>query len=438
MNQIQDPHVLRGRALTFVDRPKDVSDTEAYCYWPDAAIAIEDGKIIWAGDYDDRPKSVREWPETDHRPYLLVPGFIDPHAHYPQTGIIASYGAQLLDWLQNFTFPTEQKCSDLAYSDTLAGAYISQVIANGVTSVATYCTSHPNSVTAFFEQAQKVNMCAIAGKVLMDHGAPEALLDTPQRGYDESAELIETWHGRGRNLYAITPRFAVTSTAAQLEQCQALVAAYPDCYVQTHLSENHEEIELVSRLFPNSLDYTHVYEQYGLLGPKTLLGHCVHLSEREIGALCDTGSVAVFCPSSNLFLGSGLFDYDKLDESGVRIAIASDIGGGTSISMLQTTSDAYKICQLNGFSLNPLESLYRLTLGNSRAVGLDHDIGSLQTGRFADIAVLDAHSTPAMALRMEGVEDIIEEVFVLQMMGDDRAVQQTYIAGVPRKVTETP
>jgi len=275
----------------------------------------------------------------------------------------------------------------------------------------------------------------VGGKVMMDRNAPEALRDTPQSGYDDTKALVKTWHGKGRQHYAISPRFAITSSPEQLEICRALVSEHPECFVQTHMSENLDEIALIRQLYPQSKDYIDVYAHYGLLGRKTLLGHCIHLSDREIGVMSDAESVAVFCPTSNLFLGSGLFDFQRLrnGKNPVRIGIATDIGGGTSYSMLKTMDEAHKVLQLQGQRLTPAYSFYQKTLGNARALGLEDKIGSLAIGSDADIAVLDSCATSAMQLRMETVSSLEEELFVMQTMGDDRSVAQVYIAGQPAK-----
>lgn len=425
--------VLLGRLLTFHDRPRDLGADDTYGYWPDGALAVEDGKIAWRGAADDLPGRFQSWPVIDHSSHLILPGFIDAHTHFPQMEVIASYGAQLLDWLETYTFPQEARFDDPAHSQAMATSFLDELINHGVTTAAVYATAHPGSANAFFEEALARDMCMIAGKVLMDRNAPEDVCDTPQRAYNESKALIEAWHGKGRLAYAITPRFAITSTPEQMSAIQTLIAEHPDCYVQTHLSENQFEISETLRLFPDAPDYTGVYEQYGLLGPKSLFGHCIHLSDRERSALAETHAVAVFCPSSNLFLGSGLFDYDGLSEAGIRVAIASDVGGGTSYSMLQTAADAYKVCQLRGFSLNPLESFYALTLGNARALSLEDRIGTLEVGTDADLIVLDSQATHAMSVRLHAAASLAEELFVLQMLGDDRAIVETYVAGTARK-----
>jgi guanine deaminase len=423
--------VLRGRVLTFVSEPQGIDDTASYRYLDDGAITIEDGKIVAVGDYV--PGADAE--VIDHRPHLILPGFIDMHLHYVQSQMIASYAGSLLEWLNTYTFVEEQKFSQQGHSGAVASAFYDELIRNGTTTAVAYCSSHPRSVDAFFGEAEKRNMLMVGGKVMMDRNAPEALCDTAQSGYDDTRMLIERWHGRGRGLYAISPRFAITSTPEQLEASRTLVAEHPDCYVQTHLSENAAEITYSMELYPGSPDYTGIYEDYGLLGPKTLLGHSIHLNHRETHVLAETGSVAVFCPTSNLFLGSGLFDRDRLSKAGVRIGMATDIGGGTSYGMLETMSEAYKVLQLRGQRLTPLNSFYMTTLGNARALSLDGTIGSIAPGCAADLVVLDARATPAMILRMASVGSLAEELFVLQTMGDDRSIAEVYVAGARAKST---
>jgi guanine deaminase len=274
-------------------------------------------------------------------------------------------------------------------------------------------------------------MLMVGGKVMMDRNAPQGLLDTAQLGYDETRAVIEEWHGKGRNHVAITPRFAITSTPEQMSAAQTLAQEFPDLHIQTHLSENHDEIRYTCELYPEATDYTDIYARYGLLGKKTLLGHAIHLSEREADVLADTGSVAVHCPTSNLFLGSGLFPLKALArrQKPVRIGVATDIGGGSSYSMLKTLDEAYKIQQLLGERLNPLDSFYHMTRGNAESLSLVDRIGTLEEGTDADLVVLDAAATPAMKLRMETISTLPEELFLLQTLGDDRSVVETYVAG---------
>ena len=347
--------------------------------------------------------------------------------------VIASYAANLLEWLNTYTFVEEQRFSDEKHARRIASRFFDELIRHGTTTAAAYCSVHPQSVDAFFAEAEARDMLMVAGKVMMDRNAPEALRDTPQSGYDDTKAGIAKWHGRGRAHYAITPRFAITSTHEQMEMAEALAREYPDLHIQTHVDENLAEIEFARELFPNLPDYLGIYERYHLLGPKTLLGHCIHLTHREVEILAATRSVAVWCPTSNLFIGSGLFDHDRLHAHGARIAVATDVGGGSSYSMLRTLDEGYKVLQLRGQRLNPLRSFYMMTLGNARAMSLDHRIGALAPGLEADIVVLDARSTPQMALRMEAVDSLANELFLLQTCGDDRAVVETYIKGLPLK-----
>ncbi|WP_417308144.1 guanine deaminase [Devosia sp.] len=421
--------VLRGRVLSFVSEPQDRDDRDSYRYIEDGAIEIEDGRIVRVGAYAHAAGDT----VIDHRPHLILPGFIDPHIHYPQMQVIGSYAGALLEWLDKYTFVEEQKFGDLAHASRIASRFLDELIRHGTTTAATYCSVHPESVDAFFTEAEKRDMLMVAGKVMMDRNAPPGLCDTPQSGYDETKAGIAKWHGKGRAHYAITPRFAITSTHAQMEMAETLAREHPDLHIQTHVSENLAEIEFANELYPNYGDYVGIYEKFHLLGPKTLLGHCIHLSHRETQVLAETQSVAVFCPTSNLFIGSGLFDYDRMHDNGVRIAPATDVGGGSSYSMLRTMDEGYKVMQLRNQRLTPLRSFYHLTLGNARAMSLEDRIGTLAPGMEADIVVLDAASSPQMKLRMETVETLEEELFLLQTCGDDRSVVETYINGVPLK-----
>jgi guanine deaminase len=424
---------VRGRLLSFTDDPAVVGDPSSHRYIDDGLLLIEAGHIVAAGPALSLLPSVPAGTPVDAYPgQLVLPGFIDTHIHYPQTQVIASYGAQLLDWLERYTFVEEQKFADAGHAARIARFFIDELLRNGTTTAAVYCTVHPQSVEAFFAEAERRNTRMIAGKVMMDRNAPAALTDTAEAGYRDSKALLEKWHGRGRQLYAVTPRFAITSTEAQLEAAGALLREHPDAYLQTHLSENLDEIETVRRLFPRAMSYTDVYDRFGLLGPRSIFGHCLHLDEAELGRLSATRSVAAFCPTSNLFVGSGLFDLARLRAPArpVRVSLATDVGGGTSYSMLRTAAEAYKALQLRGQSLPALQAFYMMTLGNARALGLEHRIGALAPGREADIVVLDARASPALRHRMETVDgDLAEELFVLMTLGDDRTVRATYVAG---------
>jgi len=423
--------LLRGRVLSFRSRPQARDDHDSYMFEEDGAVLVENGRISACGPYDEvRLNSPLGVEVIDHRPLILMSGFIDPHIHFPQMQVTASYAANLLEWLNTYTFVEEQKFADAAHATRFAGLFFDELLRHGTTTAAAYCSVHKGS-DAFFIEAMRRNLLMVGGKVMMDRNAPTALTDTAQSGYDDTKAVIRDWHGKGRNHVAITPRFAITSSPAQLDAAGTLVREHPDLLIQTHLSENNAEIAYTMELFPEAQDYTDVYARHGLLTRKMLLGHAIHLSDREMDAIADAGAVAVHCPTSNLFLGSGLFDLKRLKEHGIRTAIATDIGGGSSYSMLRTMDEAYKIQQLRNNRLPPLENFWQATRGNAEALGLVDRIGTLEPGSDADIIALDAGATPAMRIRMETVETLEEELFLLQTMGDDRSVGHVYVAGRP-------
>ena len=425
-------HALRGRVLTYHADPA-VSGDGAHWYIEDGLVVIKDGLIAHVGETADLRRAGIDAPETDHRPHLIVPGFIDPHLHMPQTRVVGSHGATLLDWLHRYTFPEETRHADRAVSEGAASFVLDECLANGTTSGAFFCTSHPHSADALLEEAGRRSMRVVAGKVMMDREAPATLLDTPGRAYDETRALIERWSGKGggggRGEVAITPRFAVTSTEAQLEVAGALAAEFPDAPIQTHLSENEGEIAFVRQAFPWASDYTAVYERFGLVRPRALFGHGIHLSPREMAALGEGGASVVHCPTSNLFLGSGLFDWEGVRDARARIGLATDIGGGTSYSMLATALAAYEVAALRGHVLTPHDLFHAMTRGNAHAMGLGKLIGRLAVGYEADVTVLDSAATPALRRRMEAAGTLEEELFALVTLGDDRAVAATYAYG---------
>jgi guanine deaminase len=424
---------LRGRLLDFVEDPAEVGAAASHRYHHDGLLVIQDGKIAEAGAAQTLvPELTPGTPVDEYPDCLILPGLIDTHIHYAQTQVIASYGAQLLEWLHKYTFVEEQKFADPAHAAEIARFFLDDLLRNGTTTAAVYCTVHSESVEAFFAESERRNTRMIAGKMMMDRNAPAGLIDSAERGYAESKALLQAWHRRGRQLYAISPRFAVTSSEAQLEAAGALLREHPDAYLQTHLAENHEEIATVRKLFPSAKSYTDVYDRFGLLGPRSIFGHCLHLADGELQRLSETRSVAAFCPTSNLFIGSGLFDLARLRDPmrPIRVSIATDVGGGTSYSMLRTAAEAYKVLQLQGQNLLPLEAFYVMTLGNARALGLEAEIGSFRIGNEADVVVLDPCATPAMAHRMVTIEDDLEAtLFALMTLGDDRAVRATYVQG---------
>ncbi|WP_026379745.1 guanine deaminase [Afifella pfennigii] len=423
---------VRGRLLWFEADPYLAGEEEAVRYVEDGLLVLKDGLVEKVGEASSLLPELAEGARiVDHRPHLVLPGLIDPHLHLPQTQVIASYAGHLLEWLQKYTFVEEQKYADPEIAAAASRFFLDELLRCGTTTAAVYCSVHAASVEALFAEAASRNIRLVAGKVMMDRGAPAPLLDTAETGYAQSKALIEKWHGRGRLSYAITPRFAVTSSEAQLEAAGALAAEHPEMHIQTHLSENDLEIATVARDFPWSEDYTAVYERYGLVRRKALFGHCIHLSARERRALGEAGAAAISCPTSNLFLGSGLFDLAAMRKTHppVAVGLATDIGGGTSYSMLATASELYKVLALQDQRLTPFEAFHMMTLGNAEALGLDDRIGAFRPGLEADLVVLDAGATPAMAQRMETVETLFQELFVLMMLGDDRAVKATYVMG---------
>lgn len=425
-----EPHLLRGRVLSFDADPQGGSVAPTYI--EDGAILIEDGRIAAMGRHADlaRPGLA----ETDHSDRLILPGFIDPHIHFPQLQVVASWGTELLDWLNRYTFPAEARFADPDHCAAMAERFLDALLRAGTTTACCFASSHPQSVDALMAAARRRGMALVAGKVMMDRNAPEGVRDTAQSSHDDTEALIARWHGRDRLQIAITPRFAITSSPAQLEAAGALAAAHPDCLIQTHISENHAEIALNAELHPEARDYLDSYERVGLVTDRTLLGHALHLNPREIARMAETGARAIACPTSNLFLGSGLFDRDLLRGAGIVTGVATDIGGGTSWSMLQTLAEAYKVGALRGQRLHPYDAFHWATAGNATALHLSHRIGRIAPGYDADLVVLDSRATPEMALRMETVETLAEELFVLQIMGDDRAVTQCWVAGQPRAV----
>jgi guanine deaminase len=422
---------VRGRLVSFADDPAESAD--AVRYWPDGIVVIDGGRIVAVGDAQAIAPTLPPQTPIDHYPeQLIMPGFIDTHIHYVQIEAIASFGLQLLDWLKNYAFVAEQKFADPAFAAQQARFFLDELLRNGTTTALVYCSVHAHSADALFQEAERRGMGVAAGKVMMDRNVPDGLRDDAASSYADSKALIARWHKRGRARYAITPRFVVSSTPEQLAAAGTLLREHPDCLVQSHLAENLDEIALVRRTYPDAASYTDVYYRFGLLGPTTVLGHCIHLSEDEMALLSRTRTVAAFCPTSNLFLGSGLFDHAAMTkkERPVRVSLATDVGGGTSYSMLQTTGAAYKVLQLRGRKLSAYQAFHMMTRGNAHALGLEEEIGTLAPGRYADLVVLDARATAAMCARMAAVADRLdEELFVLMIMGDDRAVTATYVQG---------
>ena len=436
----QPQTLLLGQTISFRGDPFLHAPRDCFDYCRDGAVLIESGKIIAAGEASTIKQIARaDAVIENHGDAIISAGFIDAHAHYPQTQMIASYGEQLLQWLEKYTFVTEQQFADKTHADRIAEFFLRELLRNGTTTAAVYCTVHAQSVDAFFEQSQKLNTLMVAGKVMMDRNAPAALLDTPETSYLQSQELIERWHNNGRQHYCITPRFAGTSSPAQLEVAAKLWREHPTTYLQTHLAENRDEVAWMRELYPNSKNYLDIYASAGLLGPRSIYAHCVHIDEDDFCAFHRSGAAMAHCPTSNLFLGSGLFDLvsAKNPQRPVRVGLGTDIGAGTSFSQLQSLNEAYKIAHLRRAinsptainNLDALHAFYLATRGGAKALYLDDRIGSLTPGNDADIVILDPRATPLMQLRSEHADDIEDILFMLMMLGDDRAVRATYVAG---------
>lgn len=426
-----DSFVLTGQTLSFVDDPFEAGPEASVSHFAQGAVRVEDGLIAAVGERADILAQSPGLDVIDHGDDLIMAGFIDCHAHYAQTSIIASYGEQLLDWLKKYTFPTEAEFSDEARARVAADIFLDQCACNGTTTSAVYATVHPQSVEAYFDAAAERGVRAVCGKVLMDRNAPDELLDTAEQGYADSKALAEKYHGKGRNTYAISPRFAPTSSPAQLEAAGALWREYPDALMQTHLTENKDEIAWVAELFPDAPDYFGVYESYGLAGPGAVFGHAVHLAEREVAAIVESGSAIAHCPTSNAFIGSGLFDLSGLRQGGnpAVVGLATDVAGGSSFSMFATMRGAYEIAQLRGYSLHPAKAFFLATVGSAKALRLDDKIGNLEAGLEADLVVVDLKSTPLIAQRMAGADDLWQALFAQMILADDRAVTTTYSGG---------
>jgi guanine deaminase len=427
------PVAIRGPVLTYTGDAFREGLERTMRYEPDGIVAMADGRITHFGP----ASQVREQlPSGTHiKEYgpdsLIMAGFIDCHVHYPQTPIIGSYGAQLIDWLDRYTFVAEQKFADEAYAREVARVFLKECLRAGTTSAAVYCTVHPPSVDAFFDESSRLGMRMIAGKVLMDRNAPPALTDTAQRGYDESKALIAKWHGKGRALYAVTPRYAASSTPEQMEMAGALWHEHHGTYLQSHVSENRAEVAWVRELYPERTGYLDVYDHYRQLGPRAIYGHGIWLTEAELQRCHDSGTAIAHCPTSNQFLGSGLFNVAHAMASGrpVRVGLATDVGAGTTLSMLQTLNETYKVAQLNGNSLSAGHAFYLATRGSAKALYLEDKIGSVGVGMEADLVVLDLKSTPLIEYRMRYCNDIHDVLFIQMTLADDRAIRATYIAG---------
>ncbi len=425
-----DRKAFRASILHCLGDPGEKDDPAALEYFADGLLIVEDGRVAALGDAKQMLGGLADdIAFTDHSGKLIVPGFIDCHVHFPQVDIIASHGEQLLDWLARYAYPAEEAFADAEHAHAVAGFFVDELLRNGTTTALVFASVHPQSVDAIFKAADTRGMRLLAGKVLMDENCPEALRDSPESAYAESRQLIEKWHGKNRLGYAITPRFAVTSSEAQLKAAGRLAREFPEVHVQSHLAENHDEIELVAKQFPWSRSYLDVYEQLGLVRERSVFAHCLHLDDQDREQLAKLGAAIAFCPTSNLFLGSGLFDLRAAKDCGIRTGVGTDVGGGTSLNMFRTLSEAYKVLQLQGQSLPGSRALYLATLGAANALYLDDRIGNFIAGKEADFVVLDYSASSITRRRLSRCQDITEKLFALIMLGDDRSIAETYVMG---------
>lgn len=425
---------FRASILHCLSDPGEVSDPSAYEYFDDGLMIVKDGVVEEAGPAELLLRGLSEDVLLTELPgKLIVPGFVDCHVHFPQLDIIASYGEQLLDWLHRYAYPIEARFADADYAREVASVFVDELLNNGTTTALVFGTVHPHSADAIFEAAEARNMRLIAGKVLMDCNCPDALQDDAASAYRDSKALIERWHGRGRLGYAITPRFALTSSREQLRAAGDLAREYPDVWIHTHLAENREEVMEIARRFPNSRSYLDVYDEFGLLRDRAVFAHCLHMDDEDRACMARKGGAAAFCPTSNLFLGSGLFDLAAMRAAGIRCGLGTDVGGGTSLSLLKTASDAYKVLHLQDHALPPTRALYLATLGAAEALDLDESIGNFLPGKEADFVVLDPGGSPLTARRVAAAETIEESLFALFTLADDRHIAATYVNGKPLK-----
>ena len=428
--------IIRGSFLDFVDDPFYQAEADSVRYLTDGLLVVRDGKIEAFGNYEDLKEQYANEEIVSYPGKLITPGLIDLHVHYAQTEMIAAYGEQLLQWLDKYTFPTEAKFEDPEHANNIAAFFLDELLRNGTTTAVVLTTIFPQSVEALFNQAQVRQMRIIAGQMLMTRNAPDFLLNDAQTAYAQTREQIKQWHGLDRLLYAITPRFAITSTPEELSLAGKLKEEFPDVYVHTHLAENVQEVQFTAELFPESKDYLNVYEQYGLVSDRTIFAHCIQLDDSAFERLSQSGATIAFCPTSNLFLGSGLFKLDraKSTETPIKVGLATDVGAGTSLSQLQTMSDAYKVIQLQNQSLSVFQAFYLATLGAAKALSLEDKIGSFEPGKEADFVVWDLQATPLMKLRNPdprsgNLAELTEKAFAMMILGDERTVTATYVAG---------
>ncbi|MEG2153783.1 MAG: guanine deaminase [Burkholderiaceae bacterium] len=423
-----NPSALRCQLIDFIGDPTHTS--AALRHERDGGIVIEGGSIVAAGPWSEVAATLAAGTRViDARDKIAAPGFIDTHIHLPQVDVIASPAPGLLPWLERYTFPTEAGFSDPAVCAETAGFFLDELACNGTTSASVFGTVHAGSVEALFGAALERDVRLIAGKCLMDVHCPANLRDTAWGGVEDSARLADRWHGRGRLAYAITPRFAATSSREQLAAAGQLARARPELYVQSHVAENTDEIRWIAELFPEARSYLDVYDRAGLLNARSIYAHCLWLDPADRARMAATGAIAAVSPTSNLFLGSGLFDFERSLAAGMKITLATDVGGGQSFSMFSAMRAAHEVARLRGCALTAAQLWYWASTGAAESLGWQGRVGRIAAGFEADFVLLDPRATPLLARRSAIVESVDELLFVLMILGDDRTVSETYIAG---------
>ena len=420
---------IRGAVFDFVANPRQSS--KAFRFFEDAIMVISDGRVESIAQTKECLDTFQEqYPILEYPGCFICPGFIDTHIHYAQTRIIGSPAPGLLEWLETYTFPEELRFSDPNHSAAVASQFFDELVSNGTTCAQVYPTVHENSTDLFFEEAHSRGLRMVAGKVLMDRHAPEGLLDGNDGGEAETERLIKKWHGKGRQSYSITLRFAATSTLKQMEVCRRLVQRYPDLLFHTHLAETLPENEWTMQLYPDCSDYLGVYEKFGVVSDHSVFAHCIHLSDSEKQRMADAGTSIALCPTSNSFLGSGLVPLNQLDDYHIGLSLGTDVGGGTSFSMLKTMQEMYKIVSLGGDrKVDELDLFYLATLGGARALKIDEHVGSLEIGKEADFVILDDGGQRLIQQRFEQSQSISEKLFALIILGDAANIRETWCMG---------
>jgi len=419
-----------------INKDKQSDSDCQYVYIEDGVLVVESGHIVEVGQYADLKKNLSDVPLVDYKGKLITPGFIDTHQHASQSAIVAAYGDKLLEWLDNYVFPAESTYSDDASARKDLNFFLDQLTKNGTTTAVSYGPLFLNASDIFFEELSNRNMRFITGNILMDENAPDTLKLSAQENYDNCQKLIAKWHNKDRLSYCISPRFALACSEGMLELCGSLKKEHPDCYIQTHLDENVNEIAEVKKLYPQSKNYLDVYDHFGLVTDRSVFGHCIHTTEDELCLFKKSGAIMSWCPLSNNFLGSGLFNFDRARKYTDKITMGTDWGAGNCLSMFAVLDDAYKVSMLNSVKLPSMVRWFMATFGAAKALQLEDKIGNFKAGKEADFIVIDADANPYLKYRREKVSDIFEYLFILMTLGSEENIKATYIYGKPAYINE--